>query len=214
MGKNEKEDRLQRNLALRRGYRPRAGDVLQRWGTLPKPPSDGRHDSSLSQPCILLLSRRLYFNLGLASAFLTTQVETPTMWFPPCASSGSNHLGRRFDSYEAGRNSDPHACARHLAGRRRDRNAYAIVSVEDEIAAGFCIARLICPSVDRNLSSVRGSQHVIAPETPISASPSHQPMLTNYFLHFRVVSILMYYLRYRAPELRPCRRDQWIDAAS
>jgi hypothetical protein len=33
----------------------------------------------------------------------------------------------------------------------------------------------------------------------------HQPNLTNYFLHFRVISTLMYYLRYRAlvAELRP-----------
>lgn len=42
------------------------------------------------------------------------------------------------------------------------------------------------------------SAEILAPETPISGSPSPPANLTNEFLHFRVVSTLMYYLRYRA----------------
>src|SRR5882762_10211679 len=59
------------------------------------------------------------------------------------------------------------------------------------------LADCIAPRSNRNLT-VRGKSARHRPETPISAAPSHQPMLTNYSLHFRVISILMYYLRYRA----------------
>jgi len=114
--KNEEENPLQRNLAPRRGYRPRAGNVLRPCGTLSQSPLDGRREPSLRQPSILLLSRRLYFKLGLAFSFLARQVENPTMLFPPSAFSGSNDLGRRFGSYEAGRNSDPPCLGGHLTG--------------------------------------------------------------------------------------------------
>jgi hypothetical protein len=40
--------------------------------------------------------------------------------------------------------------------------------------------------------------------------------ITNYFLHFRVISTLMYYLPYRAlvHNLRPYWSSSWIDAVS
>jgi hypothetical protein len=73
-----------------------------------------------------------------------------------------------------------------------------------ENATNLCIARrsVGMPAI----VSGQGARH--RPEMPIFSLAVHPPLLTNYFLHFRVVSILMYYHRYRAlvAELRPCRR--------